>query len=579
MNSLRVQVALLFALVACAFALRVRGLGYQLPQWTYWDGYVLFEQTQHVRGELEDTGPRRTLGYYPYLTAAVASAMPPIGADRDHAHAVTELALHDARVPWQRIRLASVLLSLFAVVGAWGIARRFVTPPFALLAAALTATSLLHVTYSTAQRPHGAASGMAALALWWILEARRSERWSVRLLAIVGVGLAIAALQSGFATLVALAVACWLRRGRGSIQRNVAFALLALGVLALVVRVAYPFHFDGRAGATAVFEEGGEAIKLAGHTIHLSKLTGRGFWILASSCATFDPVLTLLAAFGIVLGAGALLRARDEAARERRRDVLVLLGYAAPYALVFGIYDLTFERFGLPLIPLLAVAAACAVSRIAAWLPAKLRGAPVGLAGFAIVLALPTFVVWKLGALRGAPDTFEVASQWLEEHAAPEGKRVFLLQNFDLPSLYSEASLREQPPNTTLYWTQYQRTNEVARLAPALDVVRAPRPVIDEEGEEIGEPAEVSLEWLREQGVRYVVALPASRGLRDKSALELVRALRRGERGVTVIAPVAGELVKGRKDQDLGFGVTESGSALNVLRAERAGPQIEIFQL
>jgi len=51
-------------------------------------------------------------------------------------------------------------------------------------------------------------------------------------------------------------------------------------VIALAVRWAYPFHFDDRAGSAAALDETGRTLTLAGHTVHLSKLTGRGLWIL-----------------------------------------------------------------------------------------------------------------------------------------------------------------------------------------------------------------------------------------------------------------------------------------------------------
>jgi len=61
MKSLRTQLVVLLALVALTFAVRLRGLSYQVPQWTYWDGYVLFDQTAYLRGESTPALPHRTL--------------------------------------------------------------------------------------------------------------------------------------------------------------------------------------------------------------------------------------------------------------------------------------------------------------------------------------------------------------------------------------------------------------------------------------------------------------------------------------------------------------------------------------
>ena len=579
MSTLRSQLLALFCIVAAAFALRVRGLNHQVPQWTYWDGYVLKSQTEYLRGELKPNGPDRTLGYYPYLSAAVASQLPAIQTER----AGDESALlAEARAPWMRPRLASLLLSLFAVVGAWGMARHFVRPGYALLAAALVATSLLHITYSTAQRPHGAASGMAALGVWAALHLRRSGGWSGTLLAAAGAALAVSALQSGFAVLVACAIAWWFRKERGPRSRDLLALAVGAALVLLVLRVAYPFHFDDRAGGGTAMESDGRTLTLAGHTIHLSKLTGRGFWILGGSFSLFDPVITLLALLAVILGLARMFRARDESERERRRDVCVVLGYALPYLAVFGLYDLTFERFGLPMIPLLAVAAACAAQRLADLLPRIMASPLAQAAGAVLVLALPSAAAWKIGTLRSEPDTYEVAARWLEERALATDDKVLLLQNFDLPVPYSAVALRELPDTSSLYWTLVQKRALASDAEQSgLRVVRQRQPIVDDEGEEI-EPAErVTPEWLEREGVRFVVALQASRGLRDPASLDLVRALRKRGKRALLLSPF-GELPqreKGERELDLGFGVTEMGTALQVLRTQTYGPQLEIFEL
>ncbi|MFM7299329.1 MAG: hypothetical protein ACKO4Q_19155 [Planctomycetota bacterium] len=579
MMSLRSQLLALFCIVAAAFALRVRGLNHQVPQWTYWDGYVLKSQTEYLRGELTPDGPDRTLGYYPYLSASVAARLPAIQLEREGDEAAL---LAQARAPWMRPRLASLALSLFAVVGAWGIARRFARPGFALLAAALTATSLLHITYSTAQRPHGAASGMAALGVWAALYLRSSGGWRGTLVAATGAALAISALQSGFAVLVSCALAWWLRKERGPLGRDLLALLAAAVILLVVLRIAYPFHFDDRAGGGTAMESDGRTLTLAGHTVHLSKLTGRGFWILGGSFALFDPLLPLLAALAVLFGFVGAFRARSDAERERRSDLWVVLGYALPYLAVFGTYDLTFERFGLPLVPLLAVAAACACQRCVDFAPKLLSGGVVRAAGAGLVLALPAAAAWKLGSLRSEPDTYELAARWLEERALAKNEKVLLLQNFDLPVPYSSTSLRALPDTSSLYWTLVQkRALQPGEEHAGLNIVRQRQPVVDDEGEEL-EPAErVTPEWLEREGVRFVVALQASRGLRDPASLDLVRALRKRGKRALLLSPF-GELPqreKGERELDLGFGVTEMGTALQVLRTRTYGPQLEIFEL
>jgi hypothetical protein len=574
LKSLRVQIVVLAVVVLAAFALRFRGLSHLLPQWTYWDGYVLHNQTEYLRGELRPEGPERTLGYYPYLTALVAAELPALNAARDSDGSPW---LAEARASWIRPRLASLLLSLLAVVGAWGIARYFVRPGHALLAAALTATSLLHITYSTAQRPHGAASGMAALAVWAALYLRHTGGWRGILVGALGVSLAVSALQSGFATLVAFALAWWLRKDRANLGRDLVALFVGMCMVALFVRLFYPFHFDERAGVATAVESSGQTLNLAGHTVHLSKFTGRGFWILGGSSLLFDPVVTVLALGAALAWLGTTAFRTNFGQRDRDADAWVCLGFVLPYLVVFGIYDLTFDRFGLPLVPLFAVAAAVGVERIADRLRPQLRPWLV-----LCTLAFPLAAAWKLGSLRAAPDTYELASRWLEERALPENSKVLLLQNFELPAVYSAESLRELPKISTLYWSQAQREHlQEGSTWPGLYVVRQRQAIVDNEGEEVTPAERVTPEWLEENGVRFVVALQASRGLRDPSTLDLVRQLRKRGKQALLLSPFGEppKKEKGERELDLGFGVTEMGTALQVLRTQTYGPQLEIFEL
>jgi hypothetical protein len=316
---------------------------------------------------------------------------------------------------------------------------------------------------------------------------------------------------------------------------------------------------------------------LAGHVFHLSKLTGRGFWVLGSTLALFDPVLTALAIAGAAAGIASWLRRGDGEAGERRRDALVALGYVVPYLAVFGIYDLTFDRFGLPLVPFLAVLAAFGASRVAALLPARARTAPLAAAGFALVLAFPVVLVDKLGRLRGRPDTIEQAARWLERRGVPEGERVLVLQNFDVPTRYSESSLRELRDVQTLYWTRAQRS--CGGDGRGLHVVRLPRPEVAE-GEE-AEPVLADMGWLEENDVGFVVTIQASRGLREPMTLELIRKLRRQGKQAAAFAPAPRDTTRGPREPeiDVGFGVAETGTALQLLSAERAGSQVTIFEL
>lgn len=575
MTSRRTTALALLALLALAFALRVRGICHQLPQWTYLDGYVELVQAQYLRDPGSIAWPDMNLGYYPYLTSAVAAALPDVPSARGEGGAL-EAALAAAREPWVRIRLAAILLSLGAVLGTWGIARRFVSAPFALLAAALVATSLVHVTYAAEQRPHGPASGTVALAVWALLSLREDGRARSQLVAALAVGVAIATLQSSAALVLAWALAWWWRRSRASRSRELALGLASLAIVAVCVRLAYPFHFDARSGSAGEYETGAETLWMGGHALYVERFHGRGFAVMLRTLAGFDPWLLLLAALATLAWLAALVRRRASRSREVRAGAAVCLGYCAPFVLVFGVYDMTYDRFVLPLVPFLAVWVAVGCERAWRALPARARTLPAAALGSALALGFPAAIAWRLGTLRERPDTFELAARWVESSVQPRSERVLLLQNFDLPVLYETASLAALNDSQTLYWTAFQR-----RLPPpgpdvaTFDVSRPPRSAD-------GETADrefLTPRRLRELGFRYVVALPPRRGgVSDAEAVDALRSLRKGLERVATFAP-AGEDDRRSRVPDFGFGVTESSTAWNLLSIEAFGPRIEVFRL
>jgi hypothetical protein len=576
MKSARTSWLFLLAILALAFALRWRGICHQLPQWTYLDGFVELVQTQYLRDPQSVKWPDMNLGYYPYLTSATAAVLPDMAAARGEG-GVAEAVLEASREPWVRVRLAAILLSLGAVIGAWGVARRFVSSSFALLAAAIVATSLVHVTFSSEQRPHGPASGMVALALWATLVFREQGTARSLSIAMLALCLAVAALQSSFALLVPLAIAWWCRdiseTGRKTL---VPAAIAGLALLALTVRLAYPFHFDERSGSAGEYDTGAETVWMGGHALYTERFHGRGFGVLAKTFAGFDPLLLALAVGAALLWLIARLRGRLEPSRERTAALWICLGYLLPFVLVFGIYDMTYDRFVLPLVPLLAVAVAWGCERVWNVLPAAVRHPLGGVALAACVLGFPLWAAWRLGTLREREDTFEAAARWIEANADASNDRILLLQNFDLPLLYEPASLAALNDSYTLYWTAFQR--KLPPFEPGTTSYKVARPPRNEE-EEQADAEFLTPKRLRELGFRYVVSMPPRRGgVHDAEAVDLLKSLRKGMERVATFAP-AGEEERRARTLDFGFGVTESSTLWNLLSIEAFGPRIEIFRL
>lgn len=564
--------------VALAFVLRWRGVGSQLPQWTHLDGYVELVQQQYLRDPQSVKWPDMNLGYYPYATSALAAALPDVDV-RHGEGGITEEMLAAAREPWVRIRLASILLSLGAVVGAFAIARRFVSTPFALLASALVATSLVHATFSAEQRPHGPASGTAALALWALLALRNDGRARSQLVAAAAVALALATLQTGAALLLSWAIAWWFRRERASAGREALLWAAGLALVALAAWLAYPFHFDERAGSAGHYETGDENVWMGGHALYTERLGFRGFSVMWNTFLGFDPWLIVLGGIAALAWGVARFRGQRAGDRERTRDTLVLLGYVLPFVVVFGVYDMTYDRFVLSLVPFVALGIAVGLEALWGQLPGRLRH-PAFAAVLAVgALGVPLAATWRMGSVRASADTFEEAARWIEANVDAKSQRVLFLQNIDLPLLYERGALAELNDSRTLYWTAFQR-NHPAPEGSGFRVARPPRAQGgDEPGDEAVDTSFLTPKRLRELGFDFVVALPPKRGgVNDADAVEALRALRKNLERVALFTPAEDEEKRART-LDFGPRVTETSTVWNLFAIRAFGPRIEIFRL
>src|SRR5262249_27084934 len=150
----------------------------------------------------------------------------------------------------------------------------------------------------------------------------------------------------------------------------------------------------------------------SGHAVFLGDFHGRGFGVLGRALIDYDPWILLLAVCGCVAGVMALRRGAHETRPGARSALLVVAAFALPYALVVGAYDVTYERFALPLVPVLACAAAAGV----AWLARSARVATRGrVAAFAAVAALVQAApAAHLAHAHAQVDTSSTAAAWLE---------------------------------------------------------------------------------------------------------------------------------------------------------------------
>jgi len=586
----------LLLLCAALVWLRTRHLDYLLPHQPEPDHYAV-AQVEHLRARAAGSqeAPPFYFYFYPMLLARLQLALPEPPPPARPAPGEDALAAHlrAAGAPIERSRAIVAVLSVLAVPGTYLVARAFVGPWVALLAAAFTGASFLHLSFSAQARPHGMACAWSALAIAAALALRRRPTPASYALAGVAGMLAVCSLQNGSAVLLALVAAHVLRdrqRERGGWPKLLApVAIVAAGVLTL-----YPFVVErAPAGTTQSYtalrvEDG--VLKYGGHEIPLELFHGQGFARMARFLAWNEPWLLWAGGVGLVVLFGSWIRRPRALPAERLRDAAVVLAHALPYAFMLGLYKKTFDRYLLPLLPVLALVAALgvagAIELVARPLARWRRTRPlvaVALAG--LVLAWPARLDWRLVRLRGVPDTQEVTAAWLREHIAP-GELVATGPGVVLPLVYERSLLPGPTPGRRDdAWLEYQhRWGESWDPAGALRVLdpfhATPRAEQDALRSKLAEP-EGALAWLDELGAdwfvlevserpRHTLGDPSPKGafanLRKALAARGKRELRaRPFRGLEV------DVYRDYQDQE---------QALERLaHRERFGPEMEVWRL
>lgn len=554
-------------LVLAAAALRLSGLGHGLPQATEPDGLVFAAQTALVRGG--EAQPERELlwGFYPHLVPRLAALIPaPPTPPESEPAARLAAAAHSFLDP----RLVVALLSLLAVPAAFALARRFVAPGWALVAAALVAASTLTLWFAQQARPHAAAAALALVALVAALRLCERARWIDVLLAGLALALAIGALQFGVFALPAVLLAIVLARERGWAWRALA-ALVVLAHAALGVLAFYPFLFGaGRAGGAPQIA-GGE-IALSGHRIFLELFNGAGWNRLVEAFAAYDPWIALLGLAGACVLFVALVRgARPRGAT--RRALWIVLAHALPFALTLALYQRTYQRFAIPLVPYLALAAVAAASLLFA------RRRVLGVLVALLLVAPQSVLGARLATLRARPDTVAEAGRWVESHLRPGLERVLFLPTFELPLPQEPDALRANRTMLDSWARPWWRWQDA--LAPAQRAAAGWRLY--------AMPLQPSAQkFLASDAVRYLRALGA-----DYLVIEVYREQRkplllaplypalsalatRVARFAPEDAPLVDDLPLSWSDDEY---PRRECQALRLLYAQRLGPAIEIWRV
>jgi Dolichyl-phosphate-mannose-protein mannosyltransferase len=281
--------AALLLLTALALGLRLWNLGARLPAATEPDD-VLVEQALHLEGRRLGVIPDNCdiNSQYPLLLATILERWPglllePLGKD-----ASLEEHLKRASRPHVAGRTMAVVFSMLLIPGSYLLARRFLGRGASLFAAALVATSLLHLLYAQQARPHVPLATLALAALLCNQRLARTGGLACYLGAGLATGAAVTCLHNGFALLAPLGAALLLRWPREhGIGRLL--ALLPLALVLLAVDWAYPTLLGN--GADFGFDKPDGSFFLSGHRIDAVNLDGRGFILISGYLWAQDPLL------------------------------------------------------------------------------------------------------------------------------------------------------------------------------------------------------------------------------------------------------------------------------------------------
>ena len=574
------SLALLFA---AALGLRLFGIDFGLPQRAEDDGMIPYQVDALHSGDAE-LAAERNYNWYPLLLARAAALWPAPGPAPEGAPLEAHLAA--AKRLQVRTRATLCALATLAVPLTWLLARLVLSAGWSYLAAALVATSLLHLSFSQQARPHAPSSALflaAVLAAVWV---RRGRGPLPHVAAGLATFCAVGALQSGVLCLVPLGLAYALRPGARRRWRDLGW-LAPLGGAALALATLYPFLWSGAVGTRP---DQGHVLDLGPHLVFLDQFNGRGFGVLARTLWSYEPATVAAALVGLALWLARVGRGTDggpgadgdPATRGVGEwgDLVLALAFALPYALVFGLYERTYERFAIALVPYAAVLAALAARRLA-----RATGSPQAFPVALAVLALPTWASLRLARARAAPDTLERAAAWVAAHTRPEEVGL-LTSKVDLPLGRTAAGLEYPgwgeplPASRRFYflpWSQYLGRLAEARGPAALP---APRYALRWLPVDVQAYLDDAEGFVRKQGADYAVVEIYAEGRGARPGGALTAGLRAAGELLVRLSP------DGREDySEHPFGYQDETSVPNphftrrVLQARCTGPVLEIRRL
>jgi len=545
-----------------ALAVRLHSIGFALPYFQESDPHI-FEQIDLLRHSDLTPEQEERASIYPHLLArCVLLFDDPLAPPADPRSMTLEQHLAHAGGLHVLVRSIVAVVSVLLVPATWLIARRFFDTRWALFATALSATSLLSLQFGQMARPHAFAAPLAVLAVAAAVRLRQRPNPGSYLLAGLAAGLALAALQSGLAVLFPL-LAAFLLRDRPERRWLEPRLLATLALIAVFVRVFWPFAFVGGSGPDAARIEDG-TIHLSAQTMSFSEFTGAGFRTVWMTAWYYETVAFLLGAVGVLVWCVRLARGRRPAGGGR--DLVVVLAYVVPYLLVIGLHERAQQRFVIQLVPFLACAAAYGLQSLAGRFARP---------AIALALVVPVVATGRYAWLRVQGHTLGQAASWIVQHVDREHERIGIHLTYDLP-------LARRPENLFLPDGEWRKSiftpwqfHQVTVMGPDwpgerwfLHSLYVPAEI---------DPAAVQADpeaYLRGLDLDYVL-LPGEHGASFHPMLQAVRAAAR-HMGTLVFQAPRGERMRVEEKIE---GLDTPHYTAFVLTAPAVGPAIEIYHL
>jgi hypothetical protein len=576
-SSRSLRFAAFLLLFVLPFALRILPLKHGGERGYIPDAHMV----RQALGMARDRDPVPPVGKYstypnlvPYVSIPLLGAQYVAGTLRGEWQDPKEygdvLLEHPQRAAW----VVRFVVALFGALTPWVIyraARAAGLGAGAWAAAWLVATGLLHVQFSTQERPWVPMVFFLALSAWAaIVYASSLKRVHLTLCGITA-GLAFACHQSGLAAL-AIPFCAWLFASLGwravaLRERFVSGFLAVAGFVVAGVLLGHPYLIvHGRTPTDAVVGQGAADASLGGMSLNFG-VRWESLARLAPAFFGYDPVLVLLGLGGLVF-----------ALRDRRlRPVLV---FTIAWAAFFLVNPSDHVRYLLPVAVLLALPAGMLVERW--WVQ------PFGRYAAPLLLAVPLIQALRFDHLLLRTDTRAIAEKKLA--ALAPGQRVVI----DRYGPFVDASQTglvvlerlRATCNQSLRPREEYRKRELAAgtVAGGIDAIRAEDlftfdvagsyereqelAVIDCLAKELGrEPAAA----MRQLGVTHVLLV-------DRRIAEPSRLLARGagERSVWSVDPSSSSDRPTRE----AFLPTEMDFPLTGLwSVERPGPVMELVEL